>query len=376
MRVRRLLLLLLLGAAPVRAHSVSNEVALGLTESSPSSPHGTHVADQLTFRFDLSDDWSLKLGGTFTHDTASPAPEGAMFGTSSAQVLTVIGGLDWDISSRVTTYVEVAGSPRASQTFDGLVSVPVPVLRDQPPLEIPFNVLVYNATSSIGVLGGITLQLGGTELLGAVFGATIIDLSVGWTLLTTQQRVDGIVNLDGTPANRTALLVYCAYHRVICAPLVPYLRGGEDSLNQLVVSLAILQPIGSSTDLGLSGSYYGYDQDPTVAVFFTARAAQAAGDSLGAGFPLAPLRWSVSPNLNQRFGDWTLGPWYQYLQYASSLGHAHVAGLRISWRIDPIWTVWVSGSAQWDLLDDPSGETPATTQILSGRVALGFRARF
>ncbi len=374
MRVRRLLLLLLLGAGPVRAHSVSNEVALGLTESSPASPHGTHVADQLTFRFDLADDWSLKLGGTYTHDTASPPPEGGAFGTSSAQVLTVIGGLEWDVSPRVTTYLEVAGSPRASQSFDGLL-----IFEGPGGIEVPFNVLLYNATSSIGLLGGFTWQLGGTEFLGTVFGGTVIDLSLGWTLLTTLQRVDGIVGLDGRPADRTELLVYCAVYPRRCAALRPYLKGGEDSLNQLVVSLALLQPVGSSTDLGLSGSYYGYDQDPTVAVFFTARANAAAGDSLGAGFPLAPVRWSISPNLTQRFGDWTLAPWYQFLRYASSLGHAHVAGVRVSWRIDPSWTVWVSGSAQWDVLSDPSSTSSGTaldTELLSGRVALGFRARF
>jgi hypothetical protein len=374
MRVRRLLLLVLLGAGPVRAHSVSNEVALGLTESSPASPHGTHIADQLTFRFDLSDDWTLKLGGTYTHDTASPPPEGGAFGTSSAQVLSVIGGLEWDVSPRVTTYLEVSGSPRASQTFDGLLTFRAGEI------ELPpFNVLLYNATSSIGLLGGVTFQLGGTEFLGVVFGGTVIDLSLGWTQLTTLQRVDGIVGLDGTPANRSQLLVYCAIYPRRCAALRPYLRGGEDSLNQLMVSLALLQPVGSSTDLGLSGSYYGYDQDPTVAVFFTARANEAAGSSLGAGFPLAPLRWSISPNLTQRFGDWAFAPWYQFLKYASSLGHAHVVGMRISWSIDPTWTVWVSGSAQWDVLSDPEGTSSGTaldTQLLSGRVALGFRARF
>jgi hypothetical protein len=122
MRVRRLLLLVLLGAGPVRAHSVSNELALGLSEDSPASPHGPHVADQLTFRFDLSDDWSMKLGGTYTYDTETPPPEGGAFATSSAQVLSVVGGLDWDVSPRVTTYLEASGSPRASQSFDGLVS--------------------------------------------------------------------------------------------------------------------------------------------------------------------------------------------------------------------------------------------------------------
>jgi hypothetical protein len=246
-------------------------------------------------------------------------------------------------------------------------------------IELPFNVLLYNATSSIGLLGGVTVQLGGTEFLGTVFGGTVIDLSLGWTLLTTRQRVDGIVGLDGTPVNRSELLVYCAIFPRRCAALRPYLQGGEDSLNQLVVSLALLQPVGASTDLGLSGGYYGYDQDPTVAVFFTARANAAAGDSLGAGFPLAPLRWSISPNLAQRFGDWTFAPWYQFLRYASSLGHAHVVALRISWRIDATWTVWVSGSAQWDVLSDPSSPTPESashTEVLSGRVALGFRARF
>jgi hypothetical protein len=374
MRVRRLLLLVLLGASPVRAHSVSNELALGLTEDSPASPHGPHVADQLTFRFDLSDDWSMKLGGTYTYDTATPPPEGGAFATSSAQVLSVVGGLEWDVSPRVTTYLEATGSPRASQSFDGLVSFEGPG-----GVKVPFNVLLYNATSSVGLLGGVTWQLGGTEFLGTVVGGTIIDLSLGWTLLTTQQRVDGIVGLDGKPSNRSELLVYCALFPRRCTALRPYLKGGEDSLNQLAVSLALLQPVGSSTDLGLSGSYYGYDQDPTVAVFFTARATTAAGNSLGAGFPLAPVRWSISPNLNQRVGSWSLSPWYQFLKYASSLGQAHVAGLRISWQIDPTWTVWVSGSAQWDLLSDPTSPTPETaagTQVVSGRVALGFRARF
>jgi len=371
MRVRRLLLLLLLGAGPVRAHSVSNEIALGLSEDSPASPHGPHVADQLTFHFDLSDDWSLKLGGTYTYDTATQPPEGAAFATSSAQVMTVVGGLEADVSPRVTVYLEAAGSPRASQSFDGVLT-----FQTADGSKVPFDVLLYNATSSIGVLGGVTWQVGGTEFLDTVFGGTVIDVSVGWTLLTTQQRVDGIV-VDGKTSNRGALLVNCALFPKRCQALRPFLRGGEDSLNQLAVSLAVLQPLGTSTDLGLAGSYYGYDQDPAVAVFFTARANAAAGDSLGAGFPLAPVRWSISPNIAQRFGSWTLAPWYQYLSYASSIGQAHVAGLRVSWRIDPNWTVWVSGSAQWDLLADPTSPgTDSTSLIVSGRVAVGFRAQF
>ena len=377
MRVRRLLLLVLLGAGPVRAHSVSNELALGLSEDSPASPHGPHVADQLTFRFDLADDWNLKVGGTYTYDTETPPPEGGAFSTSSAQILTVVGGLEWDVSPRVTVYLEASGSPRASQSFDAVMALVTPDGLELPPTDV----LLYNSTSSVGVLAGTTFVVGGTEFLGTVLGGLVVDLSVGWTLLTTQQRVDAIVDANQRPVSRGTLLAVCALvpRSLACRTLRPYLKGGEDSLNQLVASLALLQPVGPSADLGLSGSYYGYDQDPTTAAFFTARANAAAGDSLGAGFPLAPVRWSISPNVAQRFGGWTLAPWYQFLKYASSLGQAHVAGLRISWRIDPTWTVWVSGSAQWDLLSDPTSPTPetaASTLVLSGRMALGFRARF
>ena len=195
-----------------------------------------------------------------------------------------------------------------------------------------------------------------------MFGGTVIDLSVGWTLLTTQQRIDGIV-VDGKPSNRGDLLVYCALFPKRCEALRPYLKGGEDSLNQLVVSLARLQPVGSSTDSSdWLEAITGTTRTRRSRCSFTARANAAAGDSLGAGFPLAPVRWSISPNLAQRFGGWDLAPWYQYLSYASSIGQAHVAGLRISCRIAPTWTVWVSGSAQWDLLADPTSPTPDTAE--------------
>jgi len=39
------------------------------------------------------------------------------------------------------------------------------------------------------------------------------------------------------------------------------------------------------------------------------------------------------------------------------------------------WTVWLAGSLQWDLLNDPPPST-GTSLLTSGRVALGFRARF
>jgi len=371
MRVRQLLLLVLLGAAPAQAHSVSNELALGLNEDTPASPHGTHVADQLTLRFDLDEDWTLKIGGAYTYDPETAPPEGTAFGTSSAQILNAVAGVEWDANARVNLYFDVSGSPRASQRFGSVFSITAAGV------TFPIDVQLNNATSNVGLVAGASFTFGGKELFGTVLGGTTLDVSVGWTLLSIQQRIDGIVDRNGNIVARSALEAYCRLYpnNWRCKALGPALKGGEDTLNQVSLSLALLQPLGSTTELDLSGTVDFYDKDPATAGFFTYRAAQAATGSLGAGFPLAPVLFTVSPTLQQEVGAWTFAPWYQFIDYASGLGYAHVAGLRISVRIGEAWTVWVSGSAQWDnLTPDPSSSS--TTLVTSGRVAFGFRARF
>lgn len=375
--VRRLLLLLLLGALPARAHSVSDELALGLYQDTPDHPHAAQVADQLTFRFDLNDDWTLKIGGAYTYQGASAPATGAAFGTSSAQIVNALAGVDWDVSPRVNLYLDGFVSPRASQRFDSVVGIPILGV------VVPVDALLDNATASLGVTAGAAFQVGGAEFLDTVLGGTLIDVSLGWTLLSTQQRVGAIVDRTGKPVSRSAIEAYCrATPRAAgCKLLAPYLKGGEDTLNQFSLGLGVLQPLGSSTQLGLAGSVYLYDKDPATAAFFTFRASQAASGSLGAGFPLLPPLFTVSPTLQQDVGSWSFAPWYEFIWYASELGQAHVVGLRVSLRIDANWTLWVSGAAQWDLLaatvDESSGAVtaPAST-VTSGRVALGFRARF
>jgi len=371
MHLRRLLLLVLLGGAPARAHSVSNEVALGLNQDSPASPHGTHVADQLTLRFDLNDDWTLKLGGAYTYDPETPPPEGTAFGTSSAQILNAVAGVEWDASSRVNLYFDISGSPRASQRFGSVFSI------SAAGITLPIDVQLFNATSNVGLVAGASFTFGGKEIFGTVLGGTVVDVSVGWTLLSIQQRIDAIVDRNGNPVARPALETYCRLfpNNWRCKALGPALKGGEDTLNQVSLSLAVLQPLGSTTEVDLSGSVDFYDKDPATAGFFTYRAAQAATGSLGAGFPLAPVLFTLSPAIQQQVGAWTFAPWYQFIDYASGLGYAHVAGLRVSVKIGEAWTVWVSGSAQWDNLT-PDPLISSTTLVTSGRVAVGFRAHF
>ena len=79
MRVRQFVLCTALVATRAIAHSVSNEAAMGLSEDTPANPHGTNFSDQLTARFDLNDDWSIKMGGSYTHESAHDPPPGRTF---------------------------------------------------------------------------------------------------------------------------------------------------------------------------------------------------------------------------------------------------------------------------------------------------------
>ena len=367
--VRRLLLVLLLGALPVRAHSVTNELALGLNDSTPASPQSANVADQLTFRFDLNDDWTLKVGAAYTVDPASPPAEGAAFGTSSTQIFSAVGGVDWDVSSRVNLYLDVSGSPVAGQSFDSVFGTSTISTTE---------VLLHNATSSVGALAGASVTLGGTEFLGTVLGGTVLDVSLGWTLLTTRQRVDAVVDGQGRPVSRQALTALCRAipNTRFCKGLGPYLAGGQETLDQLVATVALLHSFGPTTDVGLWGSVYVYDKDPITALPFSARVSTNGFGSLDSGFPLAPLRWAVSPSFQQQLGSFSISPWYEYLVYASDLGQAHVVGLRVSLRLGSAWTVWLSGSVQWNAIQNAVVDPPIDSHVTSGRVALGFRARF
>src|SRR5215472_4194357 len=89
--MRRALLALLV-AATARASSVSDELSVGLVQSSPADPHGTSLTDQLRAHFDIGEDWDLLVGAGFTHAWATSPPRGGHYGTSSANVGSLTAG--------------------------------------------------------------------------------------------------------------------------------------------------------------------------------------------------------------------------------------------------------------------------------------------
>ena len=306
MPVRRLLLLLLLGAPPVRAHSVTNELALGLNDSTPTSAQAANVADQLTFRFDLNEDWTLKVGAVYTYDPSSPPPKGAAFGASSAQIFSAVGRRRLGrlfTGEPVPRGVRVSGGEAARSTRCSAPR-PSPPPRCSSTTRPPASARWQERASPSAE----------PSSSGRCSAAPVLDLSLGWTLLTTRQRVDAVVDGQGRPVSRQTLVAICRAipNTRACQALGPYLAGGQETLNQLVANVALLHSLGPTTDVGLWASVYVYDKDPITAVPFTARASTSGFGSLDSGFPLAPLRWAISPSFQQQFGAFSVAPWYEY----------------------------------------------------------------
>jgi hypothetical protein len=382
MRERRLVLLLVLvSAAVARAHSISNEVAVGTTQDTPGNPHGTNISDQLTARFDVIETLVLKMGGAFTYEGSSPPPAGAYFQTSSAQVVSFLVGAEWDVTPRINLYGEGILSPRASQTFDSTLQYKTDAG------TITDDIRLNNSTSTIGATLGLSVMVGGEEMDGLAFAGLLLDANVGWTAFSTEQKL-GAIYSEGSqkPVSAATLRTLCKLavttaQRQVCRALQPALQGGEDTLNQFRIGLGAIQPLGRNTDLGLSGAYYAYDQDPAAVGFFTARVTLLHLDTtLGAGMPLAPQRYTIRPQVEQRLGIASLGLWYQFTEYASDEGYANGVGARVQVNLGRFWRVWLAGSLQFDELLEVgvSGQAGSDRKlaVTSGTVALGFRARF
>jgi len=66
------------------------------------------------------------------------------------------------------------------------------------------------------------------------------------------------------------------------------------------------------------------------------------------GVPLEPLRWSLRPNVRQRFGTVRVGAYFQYGRYVDSTGWNAIVGLKGQIKISSEWRIWASANLQRD----------------------------
>ena len=371
-------LLALVVAGTARASSVSDELSVGLVQSSPADPHGTSLTDQLRAHFDIGEEWDVLVGAGFTHAWATSPPKGGHYGTSSANVGSLTAGPTWNVTPRLDLYGTASWSPTASQSYEQNIRVKNP---QPPPASIPASLLVDGTTGLYGVTLGAGYIFGGREVEDLVVGGLALDMSVGWTGYVIGQKVSDVF-VTGGQLTAAEVLRQCRAGEIpaaTCNRLRPAIKGAQDTLNQIRLALYGTQPLGETTDLDVGLSYDAYDQDPAIAGVFTSRAGVLLFQSSAAsGLPLAPERLSARAGINQTLGLVELALWYQYTLYASDEGWQHAVGLKVLVKLGRDWRLWATGVAFFDALTTTTGSStsPARVSLVSGTIALGVRARF
>jgi len=142
------------------------------------------------------------------------------------------------------------------------------------------------------------------------------------------------------------------------------------TLDSAKLSLSASATIAQDTDVGLSGDYFLYKEDPTQVGYYSVGSAGRTHIAGGSGVAIAPLRFVVRPEVVQRFGDFSVGVWGEGGRYAVGAGQStRGGGIKVQFRFTKAFRIWATGARQRDA--DAEGGISDTTSF-----ALGAGYRF
>jgi hypothetical protein len=335
----------LLLATAARASSVSDEISVLGTQSTPQNPRAGNVSNLLSGWFGVAQSWTVNASAQVTLEEATPGPAGNAFPDLGGTVTDFSAGFEWDATDNWNFGVTVDVSPESTIRNDARTRVPT---------LGPTDVLVESTTS-----------LTSLELLAGYDTTGISDLEWSFTAgieltrMESQQQATSARHADGSSVSTAQVRADCAPVGSGCRALVPIIDGISGVLRYARLSATALAIIARDTDAGVSLDYYGYLDDPaSVGLFST-----AAVGRFGAGAPIAPLRWLVRPEVAHRFGSFSLKGWAQVGQYVPEAGQGTAAlGAKAQYKFSRSFRMWVSAAGQRD--EDVSGAV-SRTGILS-----------
>jgi hypothetical protein len=331
-------------AMPASAHDLTVDIGGSLTATSESNPRAGAATVGAFGAFDLSDDWSLLGGLSYTRDFGTRAGESSSPGSD---VVAVSAGAMWLIDEHFMTLLLLTGAPPSRQRSATTIAFPDPATSARRTADILID-------SSTWTLGG--LWTGGWASGGGGPWGSAVDVTVGVNRFDVFQQVV----LPDTP--RGALL------RQACAtrtggPACRLVSGASTPLLQTRLALAYTGTLLQRTDFGLEGALFLYDGDPTEVGYFSVVAAgRGGGLDLGAGVPVLPLLASVRPWVTHRLRAVTLKASYQLGAYAAGLGFNHAATLRVTWKVTGTWRLLATVIGQVDA--GAAAPNPSATALL------------
>jgi hypothetical protein len=326
---------------------ISDELTFGSAQATSDSPRERQLANALRGTFYASEAVTLVAGFTYTVEQASPHAvfPGVDYG---GKVPFFTLGVDWDLNEHFNVAAHVEGSPE-SQQFSAFE------VRFRPSATQPVqtaDLLLRTRSSSAGAGLAVAYDTAGDSPLESAFmvGANVTDLS-------SDERITRAES-GGQAVTLAALRDSCG--NLQCTrTLDAILRGQKQTLLQARLSALATGTIAQDTDVSLGGDYYLYSEDPTLLGAFGVATAGRTLPAGGGGVPIAPLRWTLRPEVAHRFGAASARGWVQVGRYVEGGGRATSSlGLKLHYKFSRSFRAWLTLSGQRDT-DAAGGESKA-----------------
>jgi hypothetical protein len=343
--------------AAAGASSITDEIIGNSTQSSPSNPRAGSIGDSLHANLDVAPHWSMSAGAmlSFEGDADGTRTE---FGNSSSTISQFTLGADYHPGENWSFGLSLNGSPK-STIFAG-TSFTGPNAKG---VEVPVDALIQSQTSELSATLDIGYDTAGESDLEWSFG-----LASTFTHLDTNQSVtEAHFNNTAAVVGPAEIKAACERNGPRCVKgLLTALDETPDSLDSEHFSGNATATIERDTDVTLTLDWYHYDQDPAEIGFFSLVEAGHAG----LGVPIAPLHYLVKPELQHRYGAFSIRFWVQAGRYAQGTGQTTAGlGAKAQYKFSSAWRMWLTVTGQNDV--DEAGESTR-----SGGLALGAGYRW
>jgi len=351
--MRSLLLILAIAVARVpaaHANVAAEEISTGASVSAATTPSLSWIANRISGTWDATSQWQVRVA---LDATRVMAPEGE----ESNTIFNASATAELAIDSHWTTSLTAGGSPTSTTHSSATI------LDDTLPGEQGEAVAQLAARSAVMSLGAsLEYDTAGTD-----DHETSGSLSVGVTHFQSIQAITSIIDPDGQMLTPRQVSDHCAA-RPCSDELRSALSPKDTQLAQLAIGASVLHTVEGTGDLGLSASYYMYDADPTQLGYYSL--ATLGRGNLGNGVSLAPLRYTVTPMIGERWGALSGTLAVTYGLYVRDVSYEVTTNLRVQYKLK------LEGAARLKLYSSLTGSRGAdqdgnTTTSMS--LALGAK---
>lgn len=281
-------------ARPALASDVSNELSAGALWSSTSHGSSPFLSDRLGGSVDTSDALSFSGDLTYTRYFHS-------HGASGENIFQLAAAGDYTPDDHLSFGVDLRGSPTSTASTTD-----------------PTSGARYSyRSSSLG--GGLSAEY---DTAGEGDVETIADAYLGLTGYRTTQHAR---------SSKQAQSV---------------LIGTPSSLLQYRASVGVTEQLWRDTEIGLTGTYYLYSEDP-IDTGYDGPSIWGRG-GVSEGVPLEPLRWAIRPSVRQKLGPWKVGAYVHYGRYVGDEGYTAVVALKVQLKASDLFRLWMQLGYQHD----------------------------